>query len=136
MNPFNTKNLYKTPSVPYVDTVTGGHPLYWEYYGVVTPEKLTNPDQKTDLMNYAAFQAAVPMVQQMNIAGASAGQLLRVKTINNNGNPTAWETVNVSTEVSNSSTNDELATAKAVYDAITAAIGNIDTLVGTGEVTT
>lgn len=43
---------------------------------------------------------------------------------------------NVGTEVSSTSTNDELATAKAVYDAITAAIGNIDTLVGTGEVTT
>ncbi len=72
----------------------------------------------------------------LGLSGVAAGQLLRVKTINNNGNPTAWETVNVSTEVSNSSTNDELASAKAVYDAITTAIGSIDTLVGTGEVTT
>lgn len=43
---------------------------------------------------------------------------------------------NVGTEVSSTSTDNELATAKAVYGAITAAIGNIDTLVGTGEVTT
>lgn len=72
----------------------------------------------------------------LGLSGVAAGQLLRVKAVNDNGNPTAWEVVNVSAAVSSTSTDNELATAKAVYDAITSAIGNIDTLVGTGEVTT
>lgn len=113
-----------------------GVPTVWSTLGVVTPEKLLFPDSTTDLVSYAAFQVAVPMVQQMGITNATVGQLLQVYKIDGNGYPTKWDVINVSATVSSSSTDDELATAEAVYDAITAAIGNIDTLVGTGEVTT
>lgn len=140
MVPLDDKSLglsdVKVGQLAKIDAVdASGVPTVWSTLGVVTPEKLFLPDSTTDLVNYAAFQAAVPMVQQMGIAGATVGQLLRVKAIHNGGYPTEWGVINVSVIVSNSSTNDELATAKAVYDAITAAIGNIDTLIGTGEVT-
>ena len=107
-----------------------GKPTEWSTLGVVTPEKLPSPDSTTDLVNYAAFQAAVPMVQQMGITLATVGQLLQVKEINNHGNPTRWGGINVSATVSNSSTDNELVTAKAVYDAITVAIGNITPHIG------
>lgn len=141
MVPLDDKSLglsdVKVGQLAKIDAVdASGVPTVWSTLGVVTPEKLLLPDSTTDLVNYEAFQAAVPMVQQMGIAGATVGQLLRVKAIHNGGYPTKWGVINVSVIVSNSSTNDELATAKAVYDAITSAIGNIDTLVGTGEVTT
>lgn len=72
----------------------------------------------------------------LGLTSATVGQIAKITAVDDNGAPTAWEAVNVSAAVSNSSTDDELATAKAVYDAIAAAIGSIDTLVGTGEVTT
>lgn len=59
--------------------------------GIVTADKLTSPDHPTDLVNYEAFQAAVPRVQQMNISGATVGQTIKVKTVDANGCPTSWE---------------------------------------------
>lgn len=59
--------------------------------GVVTADKLQNPDHPTDLVAYEAFQAAVPLVQGMNLTGAQVGQTIKVKAVNEQGMPTAWE---------------------------------------------
>lgn len=76
-----------------------GKPTAWEtidgYTGQVTVDNLTNPDHPTDLVQYAAFQAAVPLVQQMGIFGATVGQIIKVKAVNSNGCPTAWEPVDM-----------------------------------------
>ena len=76
-----------------------GRPTAWEtidgYTGQVTVDNLTNPDHPTDLVQYAAFQAAVPMVQQMGIFGATVGQIIKVKAVNSDGCPTAWEPVDM-----------------------------------------
>lgn len=76
-----------------------GKPTAWEtidgYTGQVTVDNLTNPDHPTDLVQYAAFQAAVPMVQQMGITGATVGQIIKVKAVNSDGCPTAWEPVDM-----------------------------------------
>lgn len=76
-----------------------GVPTAWEtidgYTGQVSADKLTNPDHPTDLVQYAAFQAAVPMVQQMGIFGATVGQIIKVKDVNSDGCPTAWEPVDM-----------------------------------------
>lgn len=76
-----------------------GAPTAWEtidgYTGQVTADKISNPDHPTDLMQYAAFQAAVPMVQQMNISGATVGQIIKVKAVDGNGSPTQWEAVDM-----------------------------------------
>lgn len=62
--------------------------------GVVTADKLQNPDHPTDLVTYEAFQAAVPLVQNMNLTGTAVGQIIRIKAIDENGKPTEWEAVN------------------------------------------
>lgn len=76
-----------------------GVPTAWGtidgYTGQVTVDNLTNPDHPTDLVQYAAFQAAVPMVQQMGIFGATVGQIIKVKAVNSDGCPTAWEPVDM-----------------------------------------
>lgn len=76
-----------------------GKPTAWEtidgYTGQVTTEKLLEPDHPTDLVQYAAFQAAVPLVQTLNIVGATVGQTIKVKTVNDDGVPTAWEPVDM-----------------------------------------
>lgn len=76
-----------------------GVPTAWEtidgYTGQVSADKLTNPDHPTDLVQYAAFRAAVPMVQQMGIFGATVGQIIKVKDVNSDGCPTAWEPVDM-----------------------------------------
>lgn len=76
-----------------------GKPTAWEtidgYTGQVTVDNLTNPDHPTDLVQYAAFQTAVPMVQQMGIFGATVGQIIKVKAVNSDGGPTAWEPVDM-----------------------------------------
>lgn len=76
-----------------------GKPTAWEtidgYTGQVTVDNLTNPDHPTDLVQYAAFRAAVPMVQQMGISGATVGQIIKVKAVNSDGCPTAWEPVDM-----------------------------------------
>lgn len=76
-----------------------GKPTAWGtidgYTGQVTVDNLTNPDHPTDLVQYAAFQAAVPMVQQMGIFGATVGQIIKVKAVNSDGCPTAWEPVDM-----------------------------------------
>lgn len=76
-----------------------GKPTAWEtidgYTGQVTVDNLTNPDHPTDLVQYAAFQAAVPLVQQMGIFGATVGQIIKVKDVNSDGGPTAWEPVDM-----------------------------------------
>lgn len=59
--------------------------------GQVTADKVTNPDHLTDLVQYGAFEAAVPLVQSMGITGAQVGQTIKVKTVNEQGMPTAWE---------------------------------------------
>lgn len=59
--------------------------------GVVTADKLFNPDHPTDLVAYEAFTAAVPLVQSMNLTGATVGQTIKVKAVNKQGMPTAWE---------------------------------------------
>lgn len=59
--------------------------------GQVTADKVTNPDHLTDLVQYGAFEAAVPLVQSMGITGAQVGQTIKVKAVNAQGMPTAWE---------------------------------------------
>lgn len=70
-----------SPSLAKLDSITG----------VVTADKLHNPDHPTDLVAYNAFQAAVPLVQGMNLTGATVGQTIKVKAVNEQGMPTAWE---------------------------------------------
>ena len=70
-----------SPSLTKLDSITG----------VVTADKLHNPDHPTDLVAYEAFQAAVPLVQSMNLTGATVGQTIKVKAVNEQGMPTAWE---------------------------------------------
>lgn len=76
-----------------------GKPTAWGtidgYTGQVTVDNLKNPDHPTDLVQYAAFQAAVPLVQQMGICGATVGQIIKVKAVNSDGCPTAWEPVDM-----------------------------------------
>lgn len=62
----------------------------------------------------------------MDITGATVGQIAKVAAVDASGVPTAWSPVDMPSGV-----NEAYVTA-----AITAAIGNIDTLVGTGVVTT
>lgn len=59
--------------------------------GQVTADKVTNPDHLTDLVQYGAFKAAVPLVQSMNLTGAQVGQTIKIKAVNEQGMPTAWE---------------------------------------------
>ena len=59
--------------------------------GQVTADKVTNPDHPTDLVQYGAFEAAVPLVQSMNLTGAQVGQTIKIKAVNEQGMPTAWE---------------------------------------------
>ena len=66
--------------------------------GIVTADKLTSPDHLTDLVAYDAFQAAVPLVQGMNLTGATVGQTIKVKAVNEQGMPTAWETADMSAD--------------------------------------
>ena len=63
--------------------------------GVVTADKLQNPDHPTDLVAYDAFQAAVPLVQSMNLTGTTVGQIIKIKAIDENGKPTEWEAVDM-----------------------------------------
>lgn len=74
-----------SPSLTKLDSITG----------VVTADKLHNPDHPTDLVAYEAFQAAVPLVQSMNLTGAQVGQTIKVKAVNEQGMPTAWEAVDM-----------------------------------------
>lgn len=66
--------------------------------GVVTADKLFNPDHPTDLVAYNALQAAVPLVQSMNLTGAQVGQTIKVKAVNAQGMPTAWEAADMSAD--------------------------------------
>ena len=63
--------------------------------GVVTEDNVLYPEHITDLVQYGAFQAAVPMVRQLGITSATVGQLARIKAVNDNGAPTAWEAVDM-----------------------------------------
>ena len=74
-----------SPSLAKLDSITG----------VVTADKLQNPDHPTDLVTYEAFQAAVPLVQSMNLTGTAVGQIIRIKAIDENGKPTEWEAVDM-----------------------------------------
>ena len=76
-----------SPSLTKLDSITG----------VVTADKLQNPDHPTDLVAYDAFQAAVPLVQSMNLTGAQVGQTIKVKAVNEQGMPTAWEAADMPT---------------------------------------
>ena len=66
--------------------------------GIVTADKLTSPDHPTDLVAYEAFMAAVPLVQSMDITGAQVGQTIKVKAVNKQGMPTAWEVADMSAD--------------------------------------
>lgn len=66
--------------------------------GIVTADKLTSPDHPTDLVAYEAFTAAVPLVQSMDITGAQVGQTIKVKAVNKQGMPTAWEVADMSAD--------------------------------------
>lgn len=66
--------------------------------GVVTADKLFDPDHPTDLVAYEAFMAAVPLVQSMDITGAQVGQTIKVKAVNKQGMPTAWEVADMSAD--------------------------------------
>lgn len=76
-----------------------GKPTAWEtidgYTGQVTADKVQSPDHPTDLVQYAAFQAAVPMVQMMNVSNAAVGQIIKIKSVDGSGRPTAWEPVDM-----------------------------------------
>ena len=63
--------------------------------GVVTADKLENPDHPTDLVTYEAFQAAVPLVQSMNLTGTTVGQIIKVKAVDESGKPTEWEAADI-----------------------------------------
>ena len=78
-----------SPSLTKLDSITG----------VVTADKLQNPDHPTDLVAYDAFQAAVPLVQSMNLTGATVGQTIKVKAVDESGKPTAWEAVDIPSTV-------------------------------------
>ena len=67
-----------SPSLTKLDSITG----------VVTANKLQNPDHPTDLVTYEAFQAAVPLVQSMNLTGATVGQTIKIKSVDESGKPT------------------------------------------------
>ena len=56
--------------------------------GIVTADKLQNPDHPTDLVAYDAFQAAVPLVQSMNLTGTTVGQTIKIKAVDESGKPT------------------------------------------------
>lgn len=62
----------------------------------------------------------------LSVTGATVGQIAKITAVDDTGKPTAWEAVDMPSGV----------TEEYVNTAITAAIGNIDTLVGTGEVIT
>lgn len=66
--------------------------------GVVTADKLFDPDHPTDLVAYEAFTAAVPLVQSMGITGAQVGQTIKVEAVNKQGMPTAWEAADMSAD--------------------------------------
>lgn len=66
-----------------------------EITGVVTADNVLNPTHTTDLVQYGAFRAAVPRVQQLGITSATVGQLARIKAVDSNGVPTAWEAVDM-----------------------------------------
>lgn len=66
--------------------------------GVVTADKLFDPDHPTDLVSYEAFTVAVPLVQSMDITGAQVGQTIKVKAVNKQGMPTAWEAADMSAD--------------------------------------
>ena len=84
---FSNNEIYLlNPKKPILDAITGQ----------VTADKITNPDNSTDLVQYGAFQAAVPMIQMLNISDAKAGQLAKIKAVNNSGNPIEWEAVDIS----------------------------------------
>lgn len=58
--------------------------------GLVTEDNVLDPNNPTDLVQYAAFQKAVPIVQMLNITKASVGQVAKIAAVNGNGNPTRW----------------------------------------------
>lgn len=62
--------------------------------GVVTADNVLHPEHITDLVQYGAFRAAVPGVQALGLTSATVGQLARIKAVDANGAPTAWETIN------------------------------------------
>lgn len=76
-----------------------GKPTAWEtidgYTGQVTADKLQSPDHPTDLVQYTAFQAAVPMVQQLGITGAASGKIPQIDTVDSGGRPTKWKAVDM-----------------------------------------
>lgn len=81
--------------------------------GVVTADKLFNPDHPTDLVTYEAFTAAVPLVQSMGITGAQVGQTIKVKAVNEQGMPTAWEATAGESYTLPEATSDTLGGVKA-----------------------
>nr|DAE38878.1 MAG TPA: hypothetical protein [Caudoviricetes sp.] len=131
--------------VPVVKTVDdNGVPTSWGTRYIMDGATGSNSDLVSLLGLNAMMPRVTQNVQKMGINSAKVGQTLKINAVNKAGEPIAWVAVDafallgdyISTAISSTSTDDELASAKAVYDAITAAIGNIDTLVGTGEVTT
>lgn len=81
--------------------------------GVVTADKLFDPDHPTDLVAYEAFRAAVPLVQSMGITGAQVGQTIKVKAVNEQGMPTAWEAAAGESYTLPEATSDALGGVKA-----------------------
>ena len=81
--------------------------------GQVTADKVTNPDHLTDLVQYGAFEAAVPLVQSMGITGAQVGQTIKVKAVNEQGMPTAWEATAGESYTLPEATSDTLGGVKA-----------------------
>lgn len=69
--------------------------------GVVTADKLFDPDHPTDLLDYEAFMAAVPLVQSMGITGATVGQIAKIAAVNESGVPTTWSPVDMPDKLPN-----------------------------------
>lgn len=92
------------------------HDILADITGIVTPEKLGAPDNKTDLVSYEAFQAAVPMVQQMGISEAKVGQIIKVKSVDASGHPIEWTAADVENLVLQSSTSGSTKRFKITVD--------------------
>lgn len=115
--------------VPVVKTVDdNGVPTSWGTRYIVDGATGSN----SDLVSLLGLKAMMPSftqnAQKMDISGAKVGQTLKINAVNEAGEPIAWGAVDafallgdyISTAISSTSTDDELATAKAVYDAIAA----------------
>lgn len=97
-----TVSVFGSPLRALVMYVNGSWSAQFSALGnVVTELSDTSTDYEVpsakcvyDTMNQG-LQCAIPIVQQLGINGAQAGQLAKIKAVDNNGNPTSWEAVDM-----------------------------------------